>query len=153
MLSRVQNRQATHTNTAVAGSILRSFVKLQFVPFHLTSLPSLSIRVTSPSSPSLPYTHLTPPPSFSHPINRYYRIFATLYTSSLSLATVKMTNSTWTKAHVDTLLSRARSSSSKAPVPEVSIVYPPCDTGSLGELEIGEEGKRERVVLSLAQFR
>lgn len=64
-----------------------------------------------------------------------------------------MTNSSWTKAHVDILLGRARHPTSRKAAPEVSIVYPPCDTGSLGELEIGPEEKRERVVLSLAQFR
>jgi alpha-1,2-mannosyltransferase len=85
--------------------------------------------------------------------HRYYRVFALLYTWALSLSSVKVTNSSWTKAHIDILLGRARHPISRVSAPEVSILYPPCDTGSLGELEIGAEEKRQRVVLSLAQFR
>lgn len=43
MLSRVQNRQGTHTNTAVAKSALRSFIKLQYVQ------PTTALICTSPA--------------------------------------------------------------------------------------------------------
>ncbi|CED83419.1 Glycosyltransferase [Phaffia rhodozyma] len=108
MLERVRTRQATHTNTHVASSSIRSNLKLI-----------------------------------------YYRFFALLYTFALGLVGpqgVIWANSTWTKDHLVKLLGEGN---------DVKILYPPCETGALSALELdpGGNGQRERVILSLAQFR
>ena len=101
-------------------------------------------------------------------ILRYYRIFMYYYAYSLRQARFIMVNSSWTKNHVDSilnhsdraldmihllpplvileLLSRRRSECPKA----AQIVYPSCDTRQMTVFPI--EG-RERLILSLAQFR
>ncbi|RIA94805.1 glycosyltransferase family 4 protein [Glomus cerebriforme] len=72
-------------------------------------------------------------------INRYYRMFAYLYSLAGSFADVVMVNSTWTKGHIDHLWGV-----------NSKIVYPPCDTTSLTKLPL--EG-RQRIITSVAQFR
>ncbi|KAI0365333.1 mannosyltransferase [Pilatotrama ljubarskyi] len=98
----------------------------------------------------------------------YYRVFMYYYAYSLRQARFLMVNSSWTKNHIDSilqhqdtlldlvhclppfvllrLLSRSRSRSPKA----AQIVYPSCDTRQLAQFSL--EG-RERVILSIAQFR
>jgi len=83
----------------------------------------------------------------------YYRAFAFAYSYSLSRADEIVANGTWTKNHIDLLLSRwmgRNSSKSEDRLENVSVVYPPCDTRSLQQLPLGD---RKRVVLSIAQFR
>lgn len=72
-----------------------------------------------------------------------------------------MANSTWTKNHLDTLLGSGRTkgqgegkglSEVEEGEERVVKVCPPCDVSELVGLSL-EDGKRERVVLSLAQFR
>lgn len=77
--------------------------------------------------------------------NRYYRLFAVAYRVCLRLVDVRMANSTWTRDHIVNLLGGAPSAA--------EIVYPPCDTTALGKIPIADEGKRERIIISLAQFR
>ncbi|KAI8986146.1 mannosyltransferase [Trametes punicea] len=128
MLSRVKSRTQGHTNSeAISSSALLSQAKLL-----------------------------------------YYRIFMYYYAYSLRQARFLMVNSTWTKNHIDSilqhqdllldiihmfppfvllkLLSQKRSSSPK----EARIVYPSCDTRQMAVFPL--EG-RERVILSIAQFR
>ncbi len=103
----------------------------------------------------------------THP-GRYYRVFMYYYAYSLRQARFIMVNSSWTKAHVDSILqysdklldaihllpplvlleilSRRRSESLK----EAQIVYPSCDTRQMAALPLNG---RERVILSIAQFR
>jgi alpha-1,2-mannosyltransferase len=59
-----------------------------------------------------------------------------------------MVNSSWTQAHINSLLGVAPTSSicSKS----ASIVYPPCDTNVLSKLSLKN---REKIILSVAQFR
>lgn len=73
----------------------------------------------------------------------YYAIFAALYGFCGSLAKLVMVNSTWTCGHVAFLWRGARS--------RITIVFPPCDVESLKSLPI--DSNRERVVLSIGQFR
>ncbi|GAB1521477.1 asparagine-linked glycosylation protein [Rhizoctonia solani] len=78
----------------------------------------------------------------------YYNMFALAYSASLSLAQPIMVNSSWTKNHVEYLLTHSPvpSESSK----NLSIVYPPCDTQAMASFSL--EG-RKKIIMSLAQFR
>ncbi|KAG8907726.1 asparagine-linked glycosylation protein [Tulasnella sp. 403] len=83
----------------------------------------------------------------------YYRIFAFLYSTSLLQADTIVVNSSWTKSHIDSLINSARKRLGKtAPgkTSGVEIVYPPCHMDKLREFPL--QG-RERVILSVAQFR
>jgi hypothetical protein len=111
-------------------------------------------------------------------MNRYYRGFMMLYTTSLHHASFLMTNSTWTNAHVHSVLAyhpppllallsscvlyacpfllglksmvRRAYTPLKRTTLTTRIVYPPCDTKALAEFSLAE---REPIVLSIAQFR
>ncbi|KAK0544817.1 asparagine-linked glycosylation protein [Tilletia horrida] len=109
----------------------------------------------------------------------YYHLFASAYTYSLSRADAIVANSSWTKAHLDTLIYGSRPKAGKKPVPEladtqgqkrkrrqrlgvtrrkqVEIVYPPCDTTAFSAfpLEGSEQndGRDPGLLVSLAQFR
>jgi len=74
----------------------------------------------------------------------YYSLFAVAYGSIGSLADLVMVNSTWTCNHIKYLWRLA------AWRGKIHIVYPPCDTRSLEVLPLDD---RERVVLSIGQFR
>jgi hypothetical protein len=97
---------------------------------------------------------------------RYYRFFMYHYSLSLRTASFLMVNSTWTKNHVDLilwhsdflfgllyltppLLVASLFLSNNSPS-QSRIVYPPCDTR---EMECFSLMPRERVILSVAQFR
>ncbi|KAG0203126.1 asparagine-linked glycosylation protein [Mortierella sp. GBA30] len=69
----------------------------------------------------------------------YYRCFAFLYAIVGAFAHIVMTNSSWTKGHIDSLW-RIKS----------TVVYPPCDTEAFKDFPL--QG-RERIVVSVAQFR
>jgi alpha-1,2-mannosyltransferase len=84
-----------------------------------------------------------------------------------------MTNSSWTQAHIKSLLTKGRASwlaglfllnepakGAQSTIPDSSrpsgngaceVVYPPCDTEEL--VKLGRLDRRERKVVSLAQFR
>jgi len=79
---------------------------------------------------------------------RYYRLFARIYSAALNQADCIVVNSTWTKNHVDSLLASAPLLRTKSRI--ASIVYPPCD---MGQLEAFSLEARERIILSIAQFR
>ncbi|KAK4685333.1 hypothetical protein P7C73_g4818, partial [Tremellales sp. Uapishka_1] len=102
----------------------------------------------------------------------YYRIFTSLYSTSLLFSQHTMTNSSWTQAHIQSLLSAGKRSfvasvltmdqtsidkriqrgeAVKANLPRCEVVYPPCDTDIL--VKLGNLGGRRREVVSLAQFR
>ncbi|KAF8993493.1 hypothetical protein BDQ17DRAFT_1546014 [Cyathus striatus] len=96
----------------------------------------------------------------------YYRIFMYYYARSLRMANFLMVNSSWTKNHIDSILQHsdfllelvhfippfvllallAPNSGTKS----ARIVYPPCDTREMAKSSL--DG-RERVILSVAQFR
>lgn len=98
----------------------------------------------------------------------YYRLFMYYYALSLRAASFLMVNSSWTKQHVDAILShsdpvldlvhslppfvllRVLDPSGSTASKEAMIVYPPCDTREIATFAL--EG-RERVILSIAQFR
>ncbi|KAG2098234.1 uncharacterized protein F5147DRAFT_656124 [Suillus discolor] len=69
-----------------------------------------------------------------------------------------MANSSWTKNHVDAILlhsdpvmnSKKLHANSASKKPEAKIVYLPCDTREMAQLPLDE---RERIILSIAQFR
>lgn len=102
----------------------------------------------------------------------YYRIFTGLYATSLLFAEHIMTNSSWTQAHIKSLLTAGRSSllasillldeqsisrneakggSKAGRQAECIVVFPPCDTAGL--VELGNLASRKREIVSLAQFR
>lgn len=73
----------------------------------------------------------------------YYHIFAFLYGIAGGWFTdIIMVNSTWTGNHIRSIWKTRK---------EVQVVYPPCDTTWLQLLDINK--KRERVVISIAQYR
>lgn len=99
-----------------------------------------------------------------HANTRYYNVFTSVYGVALLFSQHTMTNSSWTQAHIQSLLNAGRSSmlaslllqddasrnaGERKPVCEV--VYPPCDTSELSKL--GQLGSRKRELVSLAQFR
>ncbi|KAJ7717579.1 mannosyltransferase [Mycena metata] len=93
------------------------------------------------------------PPMISR-VNRpaklvYYHAFMLLYALALRRASVIMVNSSWTKKHVDAVLAYPPQFG-RWGVVRTRIVYPSCDTREMARLPL--EG-RERVVLSIAQFR
>ena len=86
------------------------------------------------------------------------------YAFSLRRASFLLVNSSWTKAHVDSILYHDNGflniltylpplvflRSSLATLKPAEIVYPPCDTRELAELPLDGRG---RTIVSLAQFR
>ena len=84
-----------------------------------------------------------PPRADARATAQYYGAFAVLYGLAGSCAQVVMTNSTWTCDHIRRLW---RLNAPGA----IFVVFPPCDVASLKELP---EGPRERVALSIGQFR
>ncbi|KAJ7857603.1 mannosyltransferase [Mycena leptocephala] len=78
----------------------------------------------------------------------YYHAFMLLYALALRRARVIMVNSSWTQRHVDTVL--AYPPFGRWGIVRTRVVYPSCDTREMARLPL--EG-RERVVLSIAQFR
>ncbi|WWC59281.1 uncharacterized protein I303_101832 [Kwoniella dejecticola CBS 10117] len=102
----------------------------------------------------------------------YYHIFTILYSVSLLFPQHIMTNSSWTQAHIQSLLLRARQSflasillkdemtiqkreergeTKKGDRARCEVVYPPCDTKEF--VRLGALEKRKREIVSLAQFR
>lgn len=96
----------------------------------------------------------------------YYRLFMYYYSLSLRTASFLMVNSSWTKNHVDAILRHSdplldflhllpplillKVLAPRTPPGQARIVYPPCDTREMAKFPL--EG-RERVILSVAQFR
>jgi len=96
----------------------------------------------------------------------YYRLFMFYYALSLRSSSFLMVNSSWTKNHIDAILNHSdpfleavhllpplvflRRLTSSTPPKAARIVYPPCDTREMATFPL--EG-RERIVLSVAQFR
>ncbi|KAJ6542739.1 hypothetical protein B0H19DRAFT_1267957 [Mycena capillaripes] len=78
----------------------------------------------------------------------YYHAFMLIYAVALRRARVLMVNSSWTQKHVDAVL--AYPGFGRWGVVRTRVVYPSCDTREMARLPL--EG-RERVVLSIAQFR
>lgn len=74
----------------------------------------------------------------------YWRAFAVLYSFVGRYADLVMTNSTWTRNHIDSLWG----SYAKG---RISTVYPPCDTKALQILPIDQERKKD--IVCVAQFR
>ncbi|GMK57824.1 hypothetical protein CspeluHIS016_0406580 [Cutaneotrichosporon spelunceum] len=94
----------------------------------------------------------------------YYRMFTSLYSVAVLFSQHTMTNSSWTQAHIKSLLNdgrrsllaqlllmddASRNAGDTARVCEV--VFPPCDTTELSKL--GNLDSRNRELVSLAQFR
>jgi len=146
MLARVRSRRQWHTNAnQISSSLLLSYLKLTRVFFFL----SVWVQLTQ-------LRHL-----------RYYRLFMYHYSLCLRTASFLMVNSTWTKNHIDSILhhsdplldllhltppfvfGRFLFTSINTPR-ESRIVYPPCNTR---EMENFPLMPRERVILSVAQFR
>ena len=85
---------------------------------------------------------------------RYWQLFAKLYSWVGGHVDVVMTNSTWTQRHISSLWGSARTKRKKKW--PVSIVYPPCAVSELREgipLDTTSENQRTRNLLYIAQFR
>lgn len=77
----------------------------------------------------------------------YYKLFALAYSWVGSFAEIVMTNSSWTRGHIDQLWRVADG--------RISTVFPPCDTSALAALPLSRPTTAlgGHLVLSLAQFR
>lgn len=110
--------------------------------------------------------------------HRYYSIFATLYATALLFCQEIMTNSSWTQAHIQSLLAkgkkswlaglllmddlserkrrergeRGESDQAAEQIERCKVLFPPCDTGDLARFGLEGRGER-RGIVSLAQFR
>ena len=81
----------------------------------------------------------------------YWRLFAKVYSRVGASADVVMTNSSWTQGHIVRLWGGLRGGKK-----EIAVVYPPVAVRELEhEVEVSpaSEGKREKVLLYIAQFR
>lgn len=97
-------------------------------------------------------------------IVRYYRMFTALYAACLLFSEHTMANSSWTHAHLTSLLDKGRQSflASILLMDEKSyemnggekakceVLYPPCDTAAFTGFGLKN---RSREIVSLAQFR
>ena len=145
MLNRVKSRKRWHTNSdVISSSSVLSYGKLLCVV-----VLSLSFGVAK-----LNWSH------------RYYRLFMYYYSRSLRRASFLMANSSWTKNHIDDILRHSdilldivhllpsllisTFFKQQHPLKAAQIVYPPCDTSQFSNLTLTG---RERVILSVAQFR
>ncbi|KAI9761162.1 MAG: asparagine-linked glycosylation protein [Chaenotheca gracillima] len=85
---------------------------------------------------------------------KYWHLFASAYSWSGGDVDAVMTNSSWTQAHMRTLWGPSRTSRHKPH--DIEVVFPPVAVEELEEqIEVSpeSEGKRERVLLCIAQFR
>ncbi|KAI8868136.1 hypothetical protein GQ42DRAFT_175244 [Ramicandelaber brevisporus] len=92
----------------------------------------------------------------------YYRLFAAAYGWAGSFAHIALTNSTWTRNHIDQLWHATRLTTAKSSTVGVggasrgsggqliTTVYPPCPTEAFSALPLGN---RQREIVSVAQFR
>ncbi|KAK7019909.1 hypothetical protein R3P38DRAFT_1228980 [Favolaschia claudopus] len=105
--------------------------------------------------PAAAYVHYptVSPPMISRVTRRakliYYHAFMLLYALALRRARIIMVNSSWTKKHVDAVLAYPPFGG-RWGIPRPRVVYPSCDTREMARLPL--DG-RERVILSIAQFR
>ncbi|MBZ6370674.1 MAG: glycosyltransferase [Microbacterium hominis] len=88
----------------------------------------------------------------------YYRLFATAYTASLRCADVIWVNSSWTRAHVESLVNGASGSKGGRRRKRIRLLYPPCDTTHLAQFPLETRyrippSQESITILSLAQFR
>ncbi|BGP56869.1 hypothetical protein JCM8202_002927 [Rhodotorula sphaerocarpa] len=91
----------------------------------------------------------------------YYRLFAAAYTASLACADVLWVNSSWTRAHVQSLLlggGKAGPASAASAQTRIRLLYPPCDARHLATFPLSSADRAgpdaEQVsIVSLAQFR
>lgn len=84
----------------------------------------------------------------------YWKLFAQLYSWIGSSVDVVMTNSTWTQAHIRSLWGPYRKDKDKNH--PIAVVYPPVAVKELENLiDVSEagEGKRQRTIIYIAQFR
>jgi alpha-1,2-mannosyltransferase len=97
---------------------------------------------------------------------RYYRFFMYYYAMSLRTASFLMVNSSWTKNHIDSILQHSdilldaihmlpplfliKFFAPQQGPQTAKVVYPPCDTREMVKFPLTN---RERVILSVAQFR
>jgi len=82
----------------------------------------------------------------------YWQLFAMLYSRMGSTIDVVMTNSTWTQAHIKKLWGPYRNAKANP----ITAVYPPVAVEVLESAIVvtaESEAKREKIILSIAQFR
>ncbi|KIK36874.1 glycosyltransferase family 4 protein [Suillus luteus UH-Slu-Lm8-n1] len=138
MLARVKARKVGHTNSGdVAGSLLLSIGKTWyycFLMYHYSlalSRPSFIMANSSWTKNHVDaiLSHSDPVMNVMHFLNPLFalRLFATMLKRSKDL-------------HTESTTTRR----------EAKIVYPPCDTREMVQFSLD---KRERIILSIAQFR
>lgn len=87
---------------------------------------------------------------------KYWHLFASLYSWVGSNIDVVMTNSSWTQNHVKQLWGPGRASKKGTTVDDISVVFPPCAVEELeSKVEVSEksESRRKPHLIYIAQFR
>ena len=126
MLSLVREQRPSYNNDqAVAGSSLKSKIKLLYVFFVV-----VYVFVCSSTSDFL---YLTLNNTLFSNSNSYYYGFALLYGACGCFVSLVMVNSSWTKGHIQTLW--------RLVGPKIWTVFPPCDCSSFQVGIIGERIK------------
>jgi alpha-1,2-mannosyltransferase len=144
MLARVRSRQHGYTNSSmISSSAVLSQGKLLYVHIFLFCSHTVTEKP-----------------------GRYYRFLMFYYAQSLRKASFVMVNSSWTKAHIDSILTHSdqlieflhylppfmlfKSVGWMRSYGPALIVYPPCDTRKMTKFSLTN---RQRVIVSVAQFR
>ena len=82
----------------------------------------------------------------------YYKMFALAYSFTGRCAQLVFVNSSWTEGHISLLWGTSKTKSKANLVtPRLLKVFPPCNTQELKKLSL--ECKREKIILSIGQFR
>ena len=135
----------------LAYEAISSFVPDIFIDTmgYAFTLPFVSSVLEIPTAayvhyPTISTDMLARLPGVSFLKNIYWRLFAYAYGYICRQMDVLMTNSTWTRAHMERLTGRRASKG------EIRVIFPPCDTSALSTLPLNP---RENAIIYVAQFR
>ena len=135
----------------LAYEAISSFVPDIFIDTmgYAFTLPFVSSVLEIPTAayvhyPTISTDMLARLPGVSFLKHIYWRLFAYAYGYVCQQMDVLMTNSTWTRAHMERLTSKRASKG------EIRVIFPPCDTSALSMLPLKP---RENIIIYVAQFR
>jgi alpha-1,2-mannosyltransferase len=135
----------------LAYEAISSFVPDVFIDSmgYAFTLPFVSSVLEIPTAayvhyPTISTDMLSRIPGRSLAKHVYWRIFAFAYGHVCSLVDVLITNSSWTRNHMEYLTGRKESNGG------VRVIFPPCDTQALTKLPLSP---REKAIVYVAQFR
>lgn len=135
----------------LAYEAISSFVPDIFIDTmgYAFTLPFVSSVLEIPTAayvhyPTISTDMLSRVPGISIAKQMYWRLFALAYGYVCRQMNVLITNSSWTKQHMEQLTGRTLSKG------EIRVIFPPCDTKRLTDLPLFP---REKLIIYIAQFR